>query len=278
MNLRGGVVLLRLQGLMLRGSFVGGGERVLPLGVVEHILAAVELLGKGAVTLGGFSLFFQFFHLPRKFVLQIAQPLQMLAGVFQTAFGFLAAFFVFGHARRLFDIGAQFFGTRFDNARNHALFDHGIAARAHTRAEKEVGDVAAAHGLIVDVVGGFALPRELAFDAHFGILPPRSLQGVVGVVEHQFHRGARRGAAGGRAIENHVLHTLAAKLLGRRFAQHPAHRVDHIRFAAAVGADHGNKLAGNMYRGGVGKGFEAGEFDVGQAHGRKDAGGKKAAF
>ena len=107
---------------------------------------------------------------------------------------------------------------------------------------------------------------ELALDAHFGILPPRALQGLVGVVEHEFDRGARGGAAGGGAVENHVLHAFAAQLFGGGFAQHPAHGVDHVGFAAAVGADNGHELAGHVDGGGVGKGFETGKFDVGEAH------------
>ena len=146
------------------------------------------------------------------------------------------------------------------------MLNHGIAACAHAGAEKQIGDVAAAHHLVVDEISGFALTGELAFDAYFGILPPRALQGLVGIVKHQFYRGARGGAAGGGAVENHVLHTFAAQLFGRGFAQHPAHGINHRRFAAAVGADNGHELAGHMDGGGVGKGFETGKFDVGEAH------------
>ena len=91
---------------MLRGRLVGGGKRLLPLGVIEQILLLVQLRGQGFVAFGGFRLFLQLFHLTRQLVLQIAQTLQMLARVFQTAFRLLAAFLIFGHARRLLDIGA----------------------------------------------------------------------------------------------------------------------------------------------------------------------------
>lgn len=77
---------------MLRGRLVGGGKRLLPLGVIEQILLLIQLRGQGFVAFGGFRLFFQLFHLTRQLVLQIAQTLQMLARVFQTAFRLLAAF------------------------------------------------------------------------------------------------------------------------------------------------------------------------------------------
>ena len=269
LDLGGGVVLLLLEALMLGGGFVGGGQRLLPLHIIEQVLLLRELAGEGLIALGGFGLFFQLFHLAAQFALQIGQALQMLARVFQTAFGFFAALFIFRYARRFFYIGAQFFRPRFDNARNHALLNHGIAARAHAGAEEKIGNVAAAHHLVVDEISGFALARELALDAHFGILPPRALQGLVGIVEHKLHRCARGGAAGGGAVENHILHALAAQLFGRSFAQHPAHGIDHVGFAAAVGADHGHQLAGHVNGGGVGERFEAGKFDVGEAHEQK---------
>ena len=40
----------------------------------------------------------------------------------------------------------------------------------------------------------------------------------------------------------------AAQGLGGLFAQHPAHRVENIRFAAAIGTDHdGDPLAGESH-------------------------------
>ena len=191
----------------------------------------------------------------------------MLACAFQTAFRLLTAFLIFGHARRLLDIGAQLLRPRFDDARNHSLLDNSITARAHARTQKQIGNVAAAHGLIVDEISRFALTRQLPLDAHLGILPPRPLQTVVAVVKHQLHRSPRRRTARRRTVKNHVLHTLAAKLLRRSLAQHPAHRVNHIRLAAAVRPDDRNKLPRHMNRSRVGKRFEAGEFDVGKAHG-----------
>ena len=263
LRLGGELVLLAFVLLMGGGGAVGGGQGLLPLHIVEQVLLGGQFVFKAAVALGGFGLALQLFYLAVELALQVGQPLQVFAGVFEAGFGFAAALFVFGYARGFFDIGAQFFRARFDDARNHALLNHGIAARAHAGAEEKVGDVAAAHGLVVDVVAGFALAGELALNRHFGVLPPCALQGAAVVVEHQLHGGAGGGAAGGGAVENHVLHAFAAQLLGRGFAQHPAHGVDDIAFAAAVGADHGHQLAGHADGGGVDKGFETGKFDVG---------------
>ena len=210
----GQTILPGLRLLVFGGGGIGIGQRLAPAGEVVAVLAVLQFVAQRPIVLGGLGLLVQLFHLPREFALQIGQPLQMLAGVFEPAFGFAAALFVFGNARRLFDIGAQFLRPRFDNPRNHALLDHCVAARADAGAQKQIGDVAAAHRLAVDVVARFALAGELAADADFGILPPRALQAVVAVVEYQFHRRPGRRPAGGSTVENHVLHALAAQLLG----------------------------------------------------------------
>jgi len=64
------------------------------------------------------------------------------------------------------------------------------------------------------------------------------------IVEHQFDAGTRHRIAPAGTIEQHILHGLAAQVLGRGFPQHPAHRIDHIGFAATVRADHADQLAG----------------------------------
>jgi len=48
--------------------------------------------------------------------------------------------------------------------------------------------------------------------------------------------------------------------------KHPAHRVNHIGFAAAIGANHRHQLAGYRNGGRVNKRFEPGQFQMSQAH------------
>ena len=85
------------------------------------------------------------------------------------------------------------------------------------------------------------------------------------VVEQQFHARTIGRLALARAVEDHVLHGLAAQVLRRGLAQHPAHGVDDVRLAAAVRADHADKLSRHRNVGGIDEGFEAGELDVGKA-------------
>ena len=66
--------------------------------------------------------------------------------------GLAAPFFIFGNARRLFEKDAQFVGLGLDQARDGALLDDGVAARAEPGAEEDVGDVLApAAGVIEEI-------------------------------------------------------------------------------------------------------------------------------
>jgi hypothetical protein len=54
-------------------------------------------------------------------------------------------------------------------------------------------------------------------------LDPRAGGLAQAVVEHQLDAGAMRGFALARAVEDHVLHRLAAQMPGGGFAEHPSH-------------------------------------------------------
>ena len=118
------------------GRAVGSLQSLLPLGIVQQILLVCQLLAEQAVTFGSSRLLFQFFNLPTQFGLQVGNSMQVLAGIFQTGFGFFAAFLILRYTGRLFYISTQFFRSRFNNARNHALLNHRITARAHAGTEK----------------------------------------------------------------------------------------------------------------------------------------------
>src|SRR5262245_60456637 len=55
-------------------------------------------------------------------------------------------------------------------------------------------------------------------------------------------------------------------MLGGQLPHDPAHRVDDVRLAAAVGADDAGEIAWEVDLGRIDEGFEAGELDLGQPH------------
>src|SRR4030095_10413241 len=92
------------------------------------------------------------------------------------------------------------------------------------------------HRLVVDVVAGAAVARQHALHSDLGELVPGAAGAGVGVVAHQLDARAPRRLALPRAVEDHVLHRLAAQLAGLALAEHPAHGGDDVGFGATVGA------------------------------------------
>ena len=64
---------------------------------------------------------------------QIVQPIQILARVADAVLGFAAPLLVARNAGGLLQERAQIIGPRLDDARDHALLDDGVAARAQAR-------------------------------------------------------------------------------------------------------------------------------------------------
>ena len=176
---------------------------------------------------------------------------------------------VAGDASRLFEETAQFLGLCLDDTRDHPLLDDGVGARPQSRAEEEIDHVAAAHALPIEEIAGFAAADDHALDRDLGESPPGAGHAAVGVVEDELDARARQGLSLVRAVEDHVGHLLAAQGGGAHLAEHPAHGVDHVRFAAAVGPDDAHQRAREHERGRLDEGLETGQFDLDESHGVK---------
>ncbi|MNM39124.1 hypothetical protein D3C81_498940 [compost metagenome] len=222
-------------------------------------LQGVEARGHGRLR-------FEFFQVGIEFAQDVFHAQQILARVLQTVFRLAAAFLVFRYARRFFQEHAQFFRARFDDARNHALADDGVGARAEAGAEENILDVAPAHRLAIDVIGGGAVARQGALDGDLGVLAPLAGRLAIVIVEHQFHGSAAGRLAVRGAVENDVLHRFTAQLRRFRFAQHPAHGVDDVRFAAAIRANHAHELAWHLEIGGIDERLKSRQLDGRETH------------
>ena len=166
-----------------------------------------------------------------------------------------------------FQKAAQFLRLRLDDARNHALFNDRVSIATEAGAKEQIGHVALADLDVVDVITGIAGARQHALDRDFGILRPLPGSFAVTVVEQQFDGSARGRFATRRAVEDHVLHAGAAQFARLRLAQHPAYRVDDIRFAATVGTDDAGELRAGWQRDRIDKRFEASDVNVFKAQG-----------
>ena len=127
----------------------------LPLGVLDPALG----LDRG-VLLGLARLALEVFELLADFLAQVGQAFEVLAGVADAGFGFLAALLVLGDAGGLLQVHAQVLGPGLDDLADHALLDDRVAARAQAGAEEQVGDVAAAALAAVEVVVALAVAAD----------------------------------------------------------------------------------------------------------------------
>ena len=245
----------------LRGQFLARASGVLHPRRPDDLLRDLQPRFQFAIFGGDLRLRFELFQLRAEFAPDVVDPRQVVLRVVQPRLGFATALAIFRNPRRLFEKHPQIFGLGFDDPRNHPLLDDCVRARPESGTHEQVGDVAAAHHLIVDVIGRVALAGQHALDRQLGELAPLAADAAQAVVEHQLDAGAPDALAFAGAVENDVLHRFAAQRRCPGFPQHPAHRVDHIGFTTAVGADNRDELAwcGNM--GGVDERLEARQFD-----------------
>src|SRR6267143_977420 len=195
---------------------------------------------------------------------------EIVARVGEAVLGLAAAFLVLRDAGRLLEEHAQLLGLRLDDARDHPLLDDRVGPRAEAGAEEHVGDVAAPDVRAVDGVARLAVALQDALHGDLRVLRPLPGGAPLSVVEDQLDRRTRERRAVHRAVEDDVLHRVAAQRRGARLAKHPAHGVDDVGLAAAVRPDHADQLPRHMYRGGIDEGLEAGELYLNESHAKND--------
>jgi hypothetical protein len=212
----------------------------------QELLLLVVLRLQRAVLLRDLRLLLELDDLAVELAQDVFDAGQVVARVGQPVLGLAPALLVLGDAGRLLQEDPQLLGTRLDDPGDHALPDDRVGPRAEAGAEEHVLHVAAPDVLVVDVVAGVPVARQHALHRDLGVLTPRAADASFVVVEHELDAGAPAGLAVDRAVEDHVLHRLAAQLGGLAFAEHPADRIDHVGLAAAVGADDADEAAGHV--------------------------------
>ena len=177
-------------------------------------------------------------------VAHVLQALEVLARLAYAAFGLAAPLLVLRDASRLLDEGAHVLGLGLDDARDHALLDDRVAARAEAGAQEQLRDVLAAAARAIDEVARGAIARNEPLQRDFVVARVGPADLAVGVVEEQLDGGGADRLACRRAVEDDVRHGLAAQVLGGELAHDPAHGVDDVGLAAAVGPDDAGEITG----------------------------------
>ena len=229
-------------------------------------LEAMFLLLEGLVASRCLGLALQAFELPVELLANVVEALEVLLGAAHAVFGLAAPLLVLGDAGGLLQRRAQLLGTRLDQPRDHALADDRVGARPQPGAHEQIGDVAAPALLAVEEVARLAVAGDHALDADLGVLGIGPAHAAVAIVEQQFDRGLAHRLAPGGTVEDHVGHRLAAQRLRRGFAHHPAHRVDDVGLAAAVGSNDRRHAAVERHAHGVDERLEAGQLDRFETH------------
>ena len=118
-------------------------------------------------------------------------------------------------------------------------------------------DIAQSDRLCIDVI--FAFPGAVIAARDGDLIVIRRQSGTAGirVVKRHGNLGKAHLTARVGTAENDILHTAAAQILGRDFAQNPLHGIGNVGFAGAVGTDNYGSTAVKGQMRFIGEGFEA---------------------
>ena len=173
---------------------------------------------------------------------------------FEFAQRFALLRFVFCNSGRFFKNGAAIFRTRAEDQIDLALLHHRIGAARHAGIGKKILNVAQPAQCLVEKIFGIAVAINAARHAH--VVPVDSeLSRAIGEGERDFGKAERLARVG--SVENDVGHFAAAKRFGGLFAEHPAHRIEQIGFAAAIRADDCGNAFVEIEKRLIGKRFKA---------------------
>ena len=235
---------------------VGGGA---PAQVEQGRLGAADVIAEVAVAVRLPGLFLEAVELGVEGDQYVVDAAQVGFGAAQAQFGLVAARMQTGDAGGLLQDGTPFGRLGGDDGADPPLADDRRGTGAAGRVGEQNLDVAGAHLLAVDAVGGAAAPFDAAADAQFRVIVVAGGGGAVVVVQAQHDLGdvARRPLGG--AVEDDVVHFAAAHLLGRGLAHDPAQRLDQVGLAAPVGSDDAGQAGFDQELRAVDEGLEAGK-------------------
>jgi hypothetical protein len=158
-------------------------------------------------------------------------------------------------------------GLGLDDLADPALVDERRRARAGRRVGQQDLHVARAHLAAVDAIGRAGFPLDAARHVERLVLVELRRRLAIGIVDRHRDFGivARRPIVG--AGKDHIVHVGGAHGLVGRFAHDPAQRLDQVRFAAAVGADHAGQPGFDQEISWLDEGLEAEQAQSRQFHG-----------
>ena len=173
-----------------------------------------------------------------------------------------------GNAGRFFEHAPALVRPRLDDLADAALMHERRRARAGRGVGEQHGDVAGPDLAAVDTEDRAFLAHDAARDLErFEVVERRRRLAVAVVDDDGDFRVVARGTVG-VAGEDHVVHLGGAHGLVGGFAHDPAHRLDKVRLAAAVGADDPGQAWFDRKVGRFDEGFETDQAQPREFHSR----------
>ena len=249
------------------GGGLGAGELgVVPVAPDEERLGAAQRLGDLAVALGLAGLAGEAGELGVQGLEHVGDAGEVGLGGAELELGLVAALVEAGDAGGLLEDAAAGLGAGVDELGDLALADEGGRLRAGGGVGEEHGDVAGARLAAVGAVGGAGLAGDAADDLELVVVVEAGGGAAVAVVEGEGDLGVVARGAGARAVEDDVLHAVAAHDRGAVLAHDPAQGFEQVRLAAAVRADDAGQARRDDELGGVDEALEAEEAQAGEVH------------
>ena len=208
-------------------------------------------------------------HAPLDLVGEVAETSEVGLGRVQLAEGLAAAVLVPGDAGGLLEEPAPVRRVLREDLVDHLQFDHRVGPGAHAGIHEEVGDVLEPARHPAEEVLRLARAVEAAAQRDLGVL---GRQHPARVLDRQEHLAETERAPLRRPVEDDVLHLLRAEDPRALLPDHPPHRVDDVRLAAAVRPDDGRHAGVELEHRPLGEAFEAVQFELAEVHGRLEAG------
>ena len=240
--------------------------RLHDLATREMDAQGVELRLQIAVTTGSFGLTLERTQLTTYFAQQVLHAGEVALGGVESALGLFLALAELENSGSFLDDRPTLLGASLEDRGDLALADDDVLLATDTGIAEQFLNVEQTARHTVDGVLALSRAEQRAADRDLGEL---DRQDVVRVVDGERHFGATEGRTLVGAVEDDVVHLLAADGAGRLGAQHPRNGVDHVGLARAVGSHHDGDTGLELHRGGVGEGLEAFEGERLEEHGNE---------
>ena len=215
------------------------------------------------VPLGAASLSRERTHLALYFVDQIVEALQVDRRLVEPPLRRATAVAIEADARRFLEQLAPVVRPIRQERVDHLALDDDAGVGAETGAAQQIGDVAQPARRAIQEVVALARPGEPARDDHF---LERDGQRAVFVREVERDLGDVHRAPRRRSLEDDFFHLRAAQQPRALLAEHPPHRVRHVRLAAPVRPDDRRHPGIELHLGVVSERLEALQLELGQSH------------